>query len=351
MRHFIPAATWLLAVLVLLSISCQKNPLDPPADTHDKETPIEFGVADNWTKAVIPSGSEGLSVLQNDKNGIKVWSWFQGTVSGPYFEEAGTQVTYTNNVWDYSPERYWISGTYHFASVYPSSLSGTYAPETSGVSPSLNVTDFDISSQDDVLVAFNTGVDGQNHPASVELKFKHALSNIQLQLTLDKDSFFVDEDGDGTKEKQVGRAYATIVGFNNIATVADLVATSSEEITWEPASVDGQLKLYYTQNPEEVTDLYKNFFGTDGLLVVPQQLGTGNAELYIQVAIYPFGNDDEKTTKEFKLPLASGGVNEWEPNTKYVYQVGVTQDMVIDFSVIKVNDWKEGEPLGGFIVS
>ena len=70
----------------------------------------------------------------------------------------------------------------------------------------------------------------------------------------------------------------------------------------------------------------------------------------MQVIIYPLGEADQFITKTFTVPLNTG-VKTWEPNTRYIYKGVVTQELVIEFSVVKVNDWEEGDSLGGFIVS
>ena len=353
-----------LCLLLVALAGCRKE--DTPAPDTPSGTPIAF-TPETATKAAV----SGVEDIQNDANGFRVWSWFQGTTSGPMFGADGTQVTYdtATSAWTYEPTRYWMNGNYDFAAIYPAAITtgvgeaatttaiaGTYAPATAGGTPVLTVPNFDATTQVDLLVAFNngtdgTGINGATPPEAVNLSFQHALSNIQLILTLNEDDFFVDgtdQDGNPTK-RQVGYAYVSILGFNKISTVGTLSTASSDNYTWTSTDSNGSLRLNYIDNPIQVTLEEQNFLGEDGMFVIPQELGTGDGELYMQVIIYPLGVASESITKEFFVPLKTG-VPEWDPNTKYIYRVVITQELVIDFSVTTVIDW-EDESLGDFIVS
>ena len=358
---------WIVLCLVLASLAgCSKQNISP-SDGLDPSSgnPIAFEAEDAFTKAAVSDKTD----IQNDPNGFRVWSWFQGTTAGPMFGTEGTPVTYDANTsaWTYSPTRYWMNGIYDFAAIYPAAITtgegetavttpinGTYAPASTGAVPTLTVPDFDVTSQTDLLVAFNngtdgTGINGATPPEAVSLSFQHALSCIQLKLKLDEEDFFNSETG-----QQIGRANVTIAGFNDISIEGTLSASKTDNITysWEPSDPNGQLRVNHIDNPIPVVlEGYEqySYLGEDGLLVIPQSLTNSNGQLYLQVTIYPLGNADESITKEFNVPL-SAGVPKWEPNTKYIYTGVVTQDLVIDFTVTRVNAWVT-ENLGGFIVS
>ena len=338
--------------LALASLAgCSKQNISP-SDGLDPSSgnPIAFEAEDAFTKAAVSDKTD----IQNDPNGFRVWSWFQGTTAGPMFGTEGTPVTYDANTsaWTYSPTRYWMNGIYNFAAVYPASVSATYAATDGALA--LTVADFDVTDQHDLLVAFNngtdgTGINGATPPEAVNLSFQHALSCIQLKLKLDEEDFFNSETG-----QQIGRANVTIAGFNDISIEGTLSASKTDNIaySWEPSDPNGQLRVNHIDNPIPVVlEGYEqySYLGEDGLLVIPQSLTNSNGQLYLQVTIYPLGNADESITKEFNVPL-SAGVPKWEPNTKYIYTGVVTQDLVIDFTVTRVNAWVT-ENLGGFIVS
>lgn len=355
-----------LCLLLVALAGCRKE--DTPAPDTPSGTPIAF-TPETATKAAV----SGVEDIQNDANGFRVWSWFQGTTSGPMFGTEGTPVTYdtATPAWTYSPTRYWMNGNYDFAAIYPAAITtgvgeaatttaiaGTYAPATAGGTPVLTVPNFDATTQADLLVAFNngtdgTGINGATPPSVVNLTFQHALSNIQLILTLNEDDFFVDgtdQDGNPTK-RQVGYAFVSILGFNNITTTGSMTATKSEDVSinWASSAISNSIRLNYTSNPLQVTLEEQYFLGDDGILLIPQELAQGTGELYMQVIIYPLGVAGESITKEFFVPLKTG-VSEWKPNTKYIYTGVITQELVIDFNVTTVNAW-EDEPLGDFIVS
>lgn len=362
---------WIVLCLALASLAgCSKQNISP-SDGLDPSSgnPIAFEAEDAFTKAAVSDKTD----IQNDPNGFRVWSWFQGTTAGPMFGTEGTPVTYDANTsaWTYSPTRYWMNGIYDFAAIYPAAITtgegetavttpinGTYAPASTGAVPTLTVPDFDVTSQTDLLVAFNngtdgTGINGATPPEAVNLSFQHALSNIQLILTLNEDDFFVDgtdQDGNPTK-RQVGYAFVSILGFNNITTTGSMTATKSEDVSinWASSAISNSIRLNYTSNPRQVTLEEQYFLGDDGMLLIPQELAQGTGELYMQVIIYPLGVAGESITKEFFVPLTTG-VSEWKPNTKYIYTGVITQELVIDFNVTTVNAW-EDEPLGDFIVS
>lgn len=346
-----------LCLLLVALAGCRKE--DTPAPDAPSGTPIAF-TPETATKAAV----SGVEDIQNDANGFRVWSYFQGTTSGPMFGADGTQVTYdtATSAWTYSPTRYWMNGNYDFAAIYPAAITtgegdaatttaiaGTYAPATTGGTPVLTVPNFDATTQADLLVAFNTGINGATPPDAVDLTFQHALSCIQLKLMLDEKDFFNSETG-----QQIGRASVTISGLNDISTVGTLSATKTDNVTysWTPSTPNGQLRVNHIDNPIPVVlEGYEqyNYLGENGLLVIPQSL-TDSGQFYLQVTIYPLGNADESITKEFNIPLLSARVSKWEPNTKYIYTGIVTQDLVINFTVTRVNAW-ETENLGGFNVS
>lgn len=363
-----------LCLLLVALAGCRKE--DTPTPDTPSGTPIAF-TPETATKAAV----SGVEDIQNDPNGFRVWGYFQGTTSGPIFFTPGTDdtpdtysttVTYDTTLdtpaWTYSPTRYWMNGNYDFAAIYPAAITtgegeaatttaiaGTYAPATTGGTPVLTVPNFDATTQADLLVAFNngtdgTGINGATPPSVVNLTFQHALSCIQLKLKLDADDFFNSETG-----QQIGRASVTISGLNDISTVGTLSATKTDNVTysWTPSTPNGQLRVNHIDNPIPVVlEGYEqyNYLGENGLLVIPQSLTNSNGQFYLQVTIYPLGNADESITKEFNIPLLSARISKWEPNTKYIYTGIVTQDLVIEFTVTRVNAW-ETENLGGFNVS
>lgn len=345
-----------LCLLLVALAGCRKE--DTPAPDTPSGTPIAF-TPETATKAAV-SGKEDI---QNDANGFRVWSWFQGTTSGPMFGADGTPVTYdtATSAWTYSPTRYWMNGNYDFAAIYPAAITtgegeaatttaiaGTYAPATAGGTPVLTVPNFDATTQADLLVAFNngtdgTGINGATPPSVVNLNFKHALSCIQLELSLDMDDFYSPTE---TGVEQIGYAFVSESGFNNIPTKLRLDATSYDDMTWTSLAVSDYHIIF-----EEALEVDKAeyFLGDDGTLVMPQLLDD-NIQLYFKVSILFPGISDRPITKDYNIQLNTLTTKEWLPGKKYKYTGTIYQDFTIDFSVVRVNNWID-DTLGGVIIN
>lgn len=366
-----------LCLLLVALAGCRKE--DTPAPDTPSGTPIAI-TPETATKAAV----SGVEDIQNDANGFRVWSWFQGTTSGPMFGADGTPVTYdtATSAWTYSPTRYWMNGNYDFAAIYPAAITtgegdaatttaiaGTYAPATAGGTPVLTVPNFDATTQTDLLVAFNngtdgTGINGATPPDAVDLTFQHALSCIQVRVKLNAEQFYTierDQDGNQVLDEnqnpvrvQNGYASVTKIGFRNVSTSGTLVASNTEtrSIEWTPTESTGQIVLNYIEQPVEVTYLATDCLGNPGLFMIPQSVDNGKSELYMEVSIYFPRLMEEAIKKIYVIPLniKESAVSEWETNKKYIYTGEITQEFAIDFSVTSVNAW-ENETLGGFIVS
>lgn len=374
-----------LCLMLTLLASCSEKTIDPSTPLPPTDaTPIAFSTEDAFTKAVIDSKED----LEVEGNKFRVWSHFQGTTSGPMFTEVGTEVEYKKlneesipqYDWTYSPTRYWMNGTYNFAAVYPSSVSGTYAPATQGAAPTLTVNNFDVTDQHDLLVAFNngtdgTGINGATPPATVDLNFQHTLSLVQIELKLDKADFFeceTDENGnlklennepiilkneDGTK-KQLGYAYVASAGFSNMSKVATLTGSAPDNMNWSLSSEKGDISFEYSlpdsdatiTNYIAITDEYTETLG-DGMLLLPQTFDAENAaQLKFKLWItFPYITD-RITEMETTVDLNKLSTQTWEPNKKYIYTGTIHQDFKIEFNIVRVVDW-EDETLGGVIVN
>lgn len=349
-----------LCLLLVALAGCRKE--DTPAPDTPSGTPIAF-TPETATKAAV----SGVEDIQNDPNGFRVWSWFQGTTSGPMFGADGTQVTYEYDttletyVWTYSPTRYWMNGNYDFAAIYPAAITtgegeaatttaiaGTYAPATTGGTPVLTVPNFDATTQADLLVAFNngtdgTGINGATPPDAVHLTFQHALSLIQLELSLDPTDFYRPTE---TGTEQIGYAFVSESGFYNIPTKMRLYATSYDDMKWTSLAVSDYNIIF--EDALEV-DKAEYFLGEDGTLVMPQLLDD-NIQLYFKVSILFPGISDRPITKDYNIQLNTLTTKEWLPGKKYKYTGTIYQDFTIDFSVVRVNNWID-DTLGGVIIN
>ena len=357
--NILPYLALICLSLAVLS-GCKK--VDVPSDDLSQGlvpsgTPITFETEDPASKAIINSKED----LEQVGNSFRVFSWFEGTTSGSMFGTYGTPVTYTAETststpaWTYDPPRYWMSGTYNFAAVYPSSVLKTSADDntvaaTAGYAPSgnnplsLNITNFDVTKhQDDLLVAINDPINGSNPPTKVGLNFKHTLACVQIKLKLNRDDFF-------DNEMQVGFAYVELIGFQNIAIAGSMVANDESgniNLSWTPTSIGALSPADFER--VEVENNSKDIFNGYGLLVIPQSFTNDDAQLYMRVRVeYP--NITSTIINTFTVPL-NIGFPAWEPGIRYVYEAEVTQDLLIGFSLIKVEQWSEEQLGDGFIVN
>ena len=353
----------IISLILSVFAGCSKNegPSGTPADdlVPSASKSITFDPDDAFTKALVSDVAD----IQNDPNGFRVWSWFEGSTPGPMFGAGGTPVTYDTRdaVWTYLPTRYWMNGIYDFAAIYPAAITtgkgetavttpinGTYAPASTGSVPTLTVPDFDVTSQTDLLVAFNngtdgTGINGATPPEAVNLSFQHVLSLIQLELSLDKDDFYRPTE---TGTEQIGYAFVSESGFNNIPTKLRLDATSYDDMTWTSLAVSDYHIIF--EDALEV-DKAEYFLGEDGTLVMPQLLND-NVQLYFKVSILFPGISDRPITKDYNIQLNTLTTKEWLPGKKYKYIGTIDQDFTIDFSVVRVNNWID-DTLGGVIIN
>ena len=215
-----------LIALSAVTLSCTKTQIEPETP---KGPAIEFSTKDPWTKA---TDEAALSALK--ATGFQVWGWFEGTTSGHIFHsegktDDGTHVTHVDGNWTYSPAKYWMNGLYDFAAVYPQDTPNvTFNPQTDEEGntlldgkPVLIIQDFDSSTQKDLLVALNSGedgngIDGGNHPDEVALTFQHALSSLNVQLHVAQETI------DGIHVNVI-EAEVREVSFMGISRMADYI--------------------------------------------------------------------------------------------------------------------------------
>lgn len=330
-----------LIALSAVTLSCTKTQIEPETP---KGPAIEFSTKDPWTKAT--DGTDEVAKDAMRKSGFNVWGWFRGTTNGHVFNatkvhdatynsETGSFSSTTPN-WTYAPEspRYWMNGLYDFAAVYPTTVAGTYAPAQPGEDPILTISNFDVTKQDDLLVAFYTGIDGGNHPDEVALTFQHALASLNVQLHVAQETI------DGIHVNVI-EAEVREVSFKGISKKADYIGDDWANHSTETIDVGKILSTRVALTGEYQTIL------DEGLLAIPQTMNDG-VSLYILADItLPTG---QKLQKSWDFPLS--GIEEcpeWEKNKKYIYKAILTAEADIEFEEPIVQPWIQGESTGVII--
>ena len=124
--------------------------------------------------------------LKNE--GFGVWAFINNSVQTNFAYMENVKVKKEGTAWVYSPAKYWIDDTrFSFVATYPWDEDGTIYtidPSTGAVQLTLNNT----PSVTDYLVAtesVDTSDTGFNPSEEVNLKFKHLLSNVSLNIWRD----------------------------------------------------------------------------------------------------------------------------------------------------------------------
>lgn len=128
-------------------------------------------------KALSRSGDGNVTDLSKLQK-FKVTATIDGQSN--YFTDMMVNKTPTGDAWTTAATYYWPSYNLGFYAYAPTNIGGVSIDNTSK-----KITDFvpdkDVNQQIDLLVAYNTGIRAANEASGVELNFKHALSQIDVQ--------------------------------------------------------------------------------------------------------------------------------------------------------------------------
>lgn len=347
-----------LALMLAALTACTKTNITPNDDLTNalnpsSGAPIAFETEDAFTKAVI----DDINDLQVEGNKFRVWGHFQGTTSGPMFTEIGTEVEYKKlneesipqYGWTYNPTRYWLNGTYDFAAVYPATIpvevngeisqkpiSGTYAPAEGGTTPVLTVKDFDVTNQDDLLVAFNTGIDGGNHPSSVELNFEHALTMVNFRVSQD---FNKDPDND---------YYITRAVFNGVKNKM----TYSSLNGWDQESAKETKLFERSFNPairlREHPDGF--YLWDESLMLIPQDIDFETMSLTLEYRYDMRGESDGNGSGTYLTRYIPASTDIWPSGKKITYVINLSEETNITFGQPNITPWGDNPLVGGTII-
>lgn len=343
-----------LFLIMAIFVGCSKGEIRPsgsPSDGLDPSSgdPISFYSENEPTKA---------NEIQSDPAGFRVWSWFTSTAHPDgidMFLDEGTQVKHDGTSWTYKPTRYWLRGNYDFAAVHPYSVTGTYATDENSTEPVLKISNYDVTNQDSLRVAFTPGIDGSRGTANnpVELNFQNTLSLVQLELRLEDDDFFMDVKNEETGEvthEQIGFAYVTKVGFKDITTIGSLSASGPSDLNWSLGTTRGDMFIEYDSD-NSVNPNGSNILGDNGMLAIPQTFDTNNpVKLVIDVSLSFPNIYNGLESKSIEIDMASVKTKTWDPNKRYKYILTLENNFLIKFEVTNVYNWTD-DTLGGFIVN
>jgi hypothetical protein len=283
-------------------VSCKKE----NTERHYGKYPILFS-SSYETKAT-------ANVSDIQKNGFKVFAFYQANGNDLNFEKS---VTYKSDqkIYDYEGIEYWIPrATYWFKAVYPNDLS--YTIDNSTKDQKLTISNFDITSQHDILVATagNLEVDPNRQAPTtgnvVELQFQHLLANVTIKAKSEIDGVTIQK---------------IVIGH------ADTNSTYNGSV-W---SLSGNTTSIEYSQPTPLTKGAEFVDVTEGgILVIPAS--ANNKTLTIQA------------NKTYQLGFPNGT---WEPGKRYTYTLEIKQDDIVFVDDAPyVEEWDSENATGSVII-
>lgn len=284
-------------------MSCQQE--DRP---HGVQYPIVFSNS---------SETRATATEEDLKDGFTVYAFVQGNAGSTSFAK---DVVYnaTYDVWAFESPEYWIPNTdYYFKAFYPKALtSDTLKVDTSKSDLDFTISDFDITSQTDLLVAEAQAVvnPGEAAPTSgniVKLNFQHLLANVAVKV-----------------KSEISNVSVGSVSFSNIANKGDFDGenwTSNEQTT---LSKSKSIALVKDADFVDVTD--------GGFLVIPQDIGSNAQKVNVE------------TTHKLYTDIGIPNIT-WESGKQYTYTLIIKQENII-FEQLSVEEWDEENATGSVII-
>lgn len=280
-------------------------------------------------KALSRSGDENVTDLSKLQK-FKVTATIDGQSN--YFTDMMVNKTPTGDAWTTAATYYWPKYDLGFYAYAPTDISGVSISDAgkkiTGFTPGKNV-----DNQVDLLVAYNTGNRRNNETQGVELNFKHALSQIDVQAKCSnpnieivvKSISFVN-----VKKKGDFTYPADITSTNN--TLANCWNPSSEvsDAAYYKASFGQGQEVTLGTDPKSINPSKNNF------MLIPQKLTkwdkTSAANGAYIAVLCRISSKDGKTKTQLYPELTSNGDNaekfgsiivpigtNWEAGKKYTY--------------------------------
>lgn len=265
--------------------------------------PILFRCAD------VTRAEATITDLQD--NGFDVNAYF--TANGSKFDfTKSLSYDADSRIWGYNDIEYWLPGaTYYFKALYPTN-AGTIDNSTSA--QSLTISNFDVTSQTDLLVAeteaivVDASIGSPTGGSVVNLQFKHLLACVEIKI---KSSINVTINKITLNDIENFCKYSN--GWQSNGNRTDLEITSDVELT---PGADAQSV-------------------TGSILVVP--IMTGYETITIEAS--------NKTYSNISLPENTS----WKNGRKYTYVAEIKQNDII-FNEPSVKVWDSESATGSVII-
>ena len=336
MKSFILKYKWWFSfVCCALLVACE------PATTSD-QNPISFGAG--------RKNSAYNSKLSDDNTNAYLWGYRNytenntNTTTETIFDGVEARLydvsTENNSIYDdieiQDDAKYWNIGTYNFFSVSPKLANASITTDKT----TLIITDFDISTQTDVIAAVpdTITVSGLEYNTPVQLNYTHLLSKIKFQA-------------------QTTQNTCTITHFSiTIPKTATYTHTTGSEENpttgaWGTKTEKCILSLpkNYTPTINSANETLLDLDGADGKndngwlifpgTVIEDDKTSADVNEGIAYSItYAVGNHSQTQTGTLP-PLTDGGL----ANNSYIYTLKIQPSGPIIFGEVTVVDWEEDE--------
>ena len=330
----------ILVLCVLFIAACENSSFDDP-HIELMDMPITISSSVSVSRATIAD-------VQRDSFGVWAFITNSEKTNEPYMENL--KVKYKEGKWDYGKPKYWLYETqFSFVATYPHGNIYT-SPKVDGQpTGDVQLTLSETPSVTDYLVARDTidTSDSKFDPSeSVQLQFKHLLSNVSLNVWRDHG------------KHQNDQMRVRKVTLSNIRKAGKY---SSATNSWAPTN--DKLTMEYTNDnvtdddnidAATKTDGSYDFSGTpsapfSGLMLLPQTIDASSYSVSLKIQYELKRNnaaDWESAELETILPAIS-----WEQGKQYVYNVVLSSvtDITVYYIQTKVDPW--GTPqVGGTVI-
>ena len=253
------------------------------------------------------------TITDLQKNGFDVNAYFTANGSEFGFTKS-LSYDKVSGIWGYNDIEYWLPGaTYYFKALYPTN-AGTIDNSTSA--QSLTISNFDVTSQTDLLVAQTGAIDVDASIGSptggsvVYLQFKHLLANVVVKIKAEINVTIQD------------------ISLKFVPVKCNYADGRWEQNTQGNIEKSGvNVALSKGGDYEDVTN--------GGFLVIPQTTN-GDQLLYIRTL--------DNKTYEIPIPTIT-----WAAGTKYIYTLTIKQSNIL-FNEPTVEIWDEENATGSVVI-
>ena len=333
----------ILVLCVLFAVACEDSSFDNP-HIELMDMPITIGSSVSVSRA---------TTADVQRDGFGVWAFITNSenTNDPYMENLKVEYIEDEERWDYGEPKYWLYETqFSFIATYP--YGNIYTLPTVDGQPTgdVQLTLSETPSDTDYLVALssvNTGDTDFNPSASVDLQFKHLLSNVSLNVWRDHG------------KHQSDQMRVRKVTLSNIRKAGTY---SSATKLWTPTNV--KLTMEYTNNTIADSDnidgaIIKNdgsletngkagFEAFSEQMLLPQTIDASNSvSLKIE---YELKRQNAADWEEAELETILPSIT-WNAGQRYTYNVVLSSvtDITVYYIQTKVDPW--GTPqVGGTVI-